>query len=340
MAPSVHRGRVTGRTELAFIVVSVATLWLPACSAPSGTADAPATVTVAEHVADVEEWRAWRRGTLEQPDGWLSLDGLIWLEEGESTFGSDPSSDIVYAEHGTPLFLGTFFVDGETARYEAAPDVVIGIVDSDEVVTSIVARQPPVEGADPVPTPVMTWGPLRWHVIQRREQLAIRLKDAMSPVLTGFDGIDMFPIQQEWRVAARFEFYDPVKPIMIPNILGTVGEGESPGAVIFEYDGETYRLDMWKDSDDPENFFTAFGDATNRDSTYGGGRFIWVDAPDANGHTVIDFNKAYNPPCVFTPYSTCPLPPGQLRPVHTTNPQFELPCPRQVPRFGRELGSS
>jgi uncharacterized protein (DUF1684 family) len=270
-------------------------------------------VTAAEHAANVEEWKAERRGSLLERDGWLSLVGLMWLDEGESSFGSDQARDLVYTASETPAAVDVFVVDGETVSFEPDPDLEIVTVDGERVIDSVVMRAPRVEGENSGPFPVLTWGSLRWQVMRRQGRFAVRLKDALSPVLLNFDHIEMFPTDRSWRVDARFELYDPPKPIMIPNVLGTVGEGESPGAVVFVVDGEIHRLDTWKDSDDPENFFTAFADLTNRDSTYGGGRFLWIDAPDQNGYTVVDFNRSYNPPCVFTPYATCPLPPDQNR---------------------------
>lgn len=285
------------------------------CSSDPAAAGIPEgpPVTAAEHAADVEEWGAARRGALLERDGWLSLVGLMWLDEGENSFGADPARDLVYTASETPAAVGVFVVDGETVSFEPVPDLEIVTLDGERVIDTVVMRAPRVEGEDSGPFPVLTWGSLRWQVIRRQDRFAVRLKDALSPVLLNFDHIEMFPIDRSWRVDARFEFYDPPKPILIPNILGTVGESESPGAVVFVVDGKIHRLDTWKDSDNPENFFTAFADLTNRDSTYGGGRFLWIDAPDENGYTVVDFNRSYNPPCVFTPYATCPLPPEQNR---------------------------
>ncbi len=161
--------------------------------------------------------------------------------------------------------------------------------------------------------PTLRWGTLSWFVIKRGDRIGVRLKDSANPLLSSFEGVPMFDVDPAHRYEGRFETYDPPGLIMIPTILGDLNETESPGAVVFEVEGETHRLDMWKDSDDPANFFTAFADLTNGDETYGGGKFIWVDAPDEQGRVVVDFNKSYNPPCVFTPYATCPLPPQQNR---------------------------
>ncbi len=300
---------------LCLVLVGSGLLATGCSSDPAAAVDIPEgpPVTAVEHAADVAEWETRRRETLNEPDGWLSLVGLMWLDEGENSFGSDQARDLVYTASETPPAVGVFVVSGETVSFEPAADLEINTVDGERVAGSVVMQAPRIEGEEADPFPILTWGPLRWHVIRRKGQFAVRLKDALSPILADFDRIEMFPVERSWRLDARFEPYDEPKTIMIPNILGTVGESESPGAVVFVVDGEIYRLDTWKDSDDPDNFFTAFGDLTNRHSTYGGGRFLWIDAPDENGYTFVDFNRAYNPPCVFTPYATCPLPPEQNR---------------------------
>ena len=304
-----HYGSIRDRGAGLILAIIVA-----GCGPAATTTSEPPTISEDEHLRVVEAWQANRIAELKEPDGWLSLVALMWLDEGDSTFGSDATSDLVYGGGDTPPRLGTFVVNGETVRFEAAPGVRVGVVDGEETVSSTVVRQPPGDGGGEAPAvPVLTWGPLRWHVIRRLEQFAVRLKDATSPALLAFEGIDSFPVDRAWRFGARFEAYDPPLTIRIPNILGNVNETKSPGAVVFEADGQTHRIDVWFDSEAEDGFFTVFGDATNRETTYGGGRFLWIDEPDETGRTVIDFNLAYNPPCVFTDYATCPLPPEQNR---------------------------
>jgi uncharacterized protein (DUF1684 family) len=290
----------------------VLTATLAGCSPPAASPGGPPPITEAEHGRLIETWQAKRAADLRQPDGWLSLVGLMWLEEGANTFGSDPSNNLVYAGGETPERLGTFSVEGETVRFEGAPGLHIRVVDSEEEVGSIIVRHPAAEeGGEPRGTPVLAWGPLRWQVIRRLEQFAVRLKDESSPTLVEFEGLESFPTDRAWRLGARFEAYDPPRTIGIPNALGNINETESPGAIVFEVDGEEHRIDVWFDSEAEDGYFTVFGDTTNRETTYGGGRFLWIDLPDELGRTVVDFNRAYNPPCVFTDYATCPLPPEQ-----------------------------
>ena len=149
-------------------------------------------------------------------------------------------------------------------------------------------------------------------MIERQDLVGIRLKDTANAAIAQFQGIDTFPVDVAWSIPARFDRYDPPKDIEVPNILGYVSRQPSPGAVVFRVDEVRYRLDVTGDPG-ASSFFVTFGDATNGRETYGGGRFLAVVAPDERGRTHIDFNLAYNPPCVFTAFATCPLPPPQNR---------------------------
>jgi uncharacterized protein (DUF1684 family) len=266
-------------------------------------------LTAEEHREAVAAWREKRIQKLTQPDGWLTLVGLFWMKDGSYTLGRDTSNNFVYAgvNGWVPSRLGAFHVQDGTARFDAAPGV------------AVLVQGQPVTSFNALPTdstgPKFEVGTLQWFVIRRGGELAVRMRDAASPVRTGFTPahIPLFDISPDWRLRARFVWHDPPDTVEIPNILGTMNPTPIPASVRFKMDGRNYELVLWKDSDDPANFFTAFADETNGGETYGGGRFIWVDAPDADGSTVIDFNRAYNPPCVFTEFATCPLPPLQNR---------------------------
>jgi uncharacterized protein len=279
---------------------SIALLLLPACESSP-----PPAPPVAEHLRSVEEWSSRRIATLREPDGWLSLVGLYWLRPGANGFGSDSSNPLVYPAAYVPPKLGDFVLENDTVRFDVAAGV--DITDGGAAIRSTVMTY---DGDHPT---VLRSGSLEWLIIRRGDRLGVRARDTLSPVRTGFEGIDRFPVDIGWRFAARFVTHEPADTIEVPNVLGTVNHTASPGTVVFEREGRTYSLRMWKDSDDPANFFTAFADRTNGGATYGGGRFLWVDAPDADGWTVVDFNRAYNPPCVFTEYATCPLPPRENR---------------------------
>lgn len=289
-------------------LITLLALFAASTAATACAPEAPPLDPV-EHALAVEEWSKTRHEKLMEPDGWLSLVGLFWLDQGVNTFGADPGNDLVYAgapDAQIPGLIGTFTREDMTVRFEAAPGVEVTTAGEPATfaILTVESGQEPLE---------LQLGSLRWFLIRRDERLAIRAKDSRSPVRTEFAGIEMFPTVTEWSLPARFEFHDPSDTIQVPNILGTVSDTPIPGTVHFELDGAGYSLSLWKDSDDPENFFTAFADQTNGIATYGGGRFLWVDAPDADGRTRVDFNRAYNPPCVFTEFATCPLPPPENR---------------------------
>lgn len=263
----------------------------------------------AAHRANVQEWRAWRHGELVKPDGWLSLSGLYWLLPGTYRLGSAPDNELVYSRAGVPALLGSFRVTETRVEFYPEPDLGTVLTGGDGGFAGALVYDAEIDGD----RAVMQWGDLQWYVIEREDHLALRLKDGASRLVQEFEGIDNFELAAEWRINATFVVHDPAKIIVVPNVFGTLNDVESPGAVVFEYEGETYSLDMWRDSGDAANFFTAFGDETNAQTSYGAGRFLWVDAPDEWGRTVVDFNRAYNPPCAFSPFATCPLPPMQNR---------------------------
>jgi len=259
-----------------------------------------------EHRAAVLAWQARRIEELSQPDGWLSVVGLFRLEGGRSTFGSDSGNTIIFPPQAPP-HIGTFIREGDAIRMEVEPDVVVS--HEGKPVTSTVLHSDAYDE-----TTVVSLGSFQWFAIERQDLLAIRLKDTANPAIREFQTLDTFPISPEWNLPARFDRYDPPRVIEVPNVLGTVAEQPSPGAVVFRVGGQRLRLDVTGDPD-AERFFITFGDRTNGNETYGGGRFLSVNAPDKQGRTFIDFNMAYNPPCVFTAFATCPLP----------NPQNRLP---------------
>jgi len=136
----------------------------------------------------------------------------------------------------------------------------------------------------------------------------IRFRDLESEAVKNFKGLERFPVNQNWRVAAQFKEFKPPKKMSVPNILGQIDEELSPGAVVFTKDGQTYSLQT---IDAEDKLWLIFADGTSGEETYGGGRFLYIDKPDSNGNVIVDFNKAYNPPCVLTKFATCPLPPKE-----------------------------
>jgi uncharacterized protein (DUF1684 family) len=151
-----------------------------------------------------------------------------------------------------------------------------------------------------------------FYVIRRGDRLAVRIKDAESPAREAFTGIDYFPIDPAWRSQARFEPYEPPRTSRVPTVVGVDETYEVPGVLAFEHRGEVHRLDVFLEQGETD-LFLVFGDLTNRAETYGGGRYLYTPPPGTDGTVVLDFNKAYNPPCVFTPFATCALPLPQNR---------------------------
>ena len=263
---------------------------------------APAKMSDAEYAAAFEGWRAERDAGLRRADSWLTLVGLFWLEEGENTFGSSSDNDLVFPEAKIAGRAGTFLLRDGVVSATAFEGVA---VEHEGHRVEAMELAPDTSG-DPT---VITAGSLSFYLIERSGRLGIRLKDSEAPELQEFSGLDYFPLDRKWAVQARFERFSEPRTVKIPNVLGGTFDEEVHGVIEFEVDGETYELTPT--GDPSESLFVVFGDETNGHETYGGGRFLTVDPPSADGTMVVDFNRAYNPPCVFSPYATCPLPPRQ-----------------------------
>lgn len=258
-------------------------------------------VYLSEHKA----WHSNRLMELKKPDGWLSLIGLHWLQPGENTFGSDPANSVVFPDlPGIPDRIGSFFVDKSVVRMVVQPGVNVTI-QSGSVTDSVIFGK----SKSPI---IVNLESLQWQIIKRKDLIGIRLRDTANPAIEAFEGIESFPVSLDWRVPARFDRYDPPRRIEIENVLGHITPQNSPGAVVFRIGTEEFRLDV-TGNPEAETFFIVFGDMTNGQETYKRGRFLSVDAPNEQGYLYIDFNKAFNPPCGFTAYATCPIPPLQNR---------------------------
>ena len=269
---------------------------------PTEEAEPSSPSEKARFLEEIETWRHERHESLQRPDGWLSLVGLVWLEPGENGVGSGEEHRVRLPD-SSPAEVGILRLDDGTVTFEAVPEA--GATIAGEPATTAVLRT----DADGEATEVHV-GPVHFYIIVRQDRFGVRIKDRQAPPLLAFEGMESFPVDLDWRVSARVLPYDPPRTIQVPNILGTVGEQASPGALEMTIDGETHRIDTLPGGDDG-SFFLVFGDTTNGHETYGGGRFLYTDPPADDGTVAVDFNRAYNPPCVFTPYATCPLPPPQ-----------------------------
>ncbi len=252
------------------------------------------------YIQQIQQWHQERLARLKKPDGWLSLVGLYWPTEGENRFGSDSSNGVVFPPKAPP-HMGTLLLKDNSVTLSVQPGVEI-TVDGKPVRKMVVYR----EGMEkPV---IMQHGSLSWFIIKRGTKLGVRLRDSENPKIAALKSIDYYPIDPVWRIPAHFEPYPEPKQIAIENILGMVEKEPSPGQLVFEWKGKPYRLETLEEGDE---LFVIVHDKTSGEETYGLGRYLYVKKP-APGETVwLDFNKAYNPPCAFTDYATCPLPPPQ-----------------------------
>ena len=247
--------------------------------------------------AGVVEWRAGRLERLTAPDGFLTLVGLFWLDQESATFGGSADSDLVFPGAGDPV-LGEFRLAEDGVRMIAEPGVAL-LADGEPVQSILIADD---TTDDPV---TITYGSLAWTVIQRDGRFAVRLRDYENPVLESFPPLQYFPIDPEWRIDAVLRPYAEPRKVAADTVIDGLGWNPvSPGVVTFEKDGQTYEIEAYLVG---ERLFLVFGDQTNGQATYPAGRFLYADMPGDNGRTVLDFNRAYSPPCAFNDFSTCPV---------------------------------
>lgn len=261
-----------------------------ACQAaerPAAETKTPA-MDPAAYENEIRQWQTNRAERLKREDGWLSLVGLEWLKEGDN-----------------PAPAGTLSLSSGKVTFNPAEDATI---DNKPVSGSVALLADTEQGG---PTIVQT-GTKRFNVIKRGDRFGLRIKDSRAPTRLNFAGLDYFPIDPKWRVEARLEAYHPPKQIPITDVTGMTSNNISPGALVFQLDGKEYRIDPIIEEGSDE-LFIIFKDETSKDATYPAGRYLYANKPGTDGKVIVDFNKAYNPPCVFTPYATCPLPPPQNR---------------------------
>jgi uncharacterized protein len=282
-------------TLIAALVLSVA---LPASATAAGA-------NPAAEQANVLGWRAQRLTELTSDTGWLTLAGLFWLKAGSNSFGSGPGNDLILSNAALAKTAGTFQVAGNLVRFLARPGA--GVFLNGTAVDSVALHS----DASGEPTTLAS-GSLRFFVIERGGKLGVRVRDLNNPRRLEFHGLQYFPVSDKWLLNARFIPYPPDKHIRIVNILGMEEEAVSPGALEFTQDGREWRLDTVLEQAGDQQLFIMFADATSGQETYGGGRFLYIPLPVA-GNVVVDFNKAYNPPCALNDFATCPLPPPQNR---------------------------
>ena len=255
--------------------------------------------------ARIADWRAKRLASLTSETGWLTPIALYWLKEGENSFGRAPDRAFSLDDAALGADTGAFILTGGHVRYVAHASEAMTYLG--KPVTSLDL----VSDADEKPTEMIA-GSLHFMLIERAGHLGIRVRDSVSPNRLQFKGLKYFPVRADWHIQAHFEPYVPEHHIPIVNILGMTEDMTSPGAIVFERDGRTWRLDAILEAPGDQELFVMFSDATSGRETYGAGRFLYVGLPTAD-RIEVDFNEAYNPPCAFTDFATCPLPPQQNR---------------------------
>ncbi|MCU1310991.1 MAG: hypothetical protein JWO20_2116 [Candidatus Angelobacter sp.] len=248
--------------------------------------------------ASILKWREERQSKLRADDGWLTVAGLFWLKEGENTFGSEKSNDIELPKSAPPK-AGSFLLKQGKVILRLNPGIQMALNGKPAQETELHPDSDKLQS-----------GSLTIFVINRGDKVGIRLKDKNSAARKDFKGLSYYPIDPKLRVIADFIPYDPPKKIAIPTVLGTKVEEPSPGRAEFAIAGKKFSLEPVEE--DADTLFFIFKDPTAGPETYGAGRFLYTPKP-RDGKVILDFNKAENPPCAFTPYATCPLPPPQNR---------------------------
>ncbi len=257
----------------AFFLVAVASAAWPAADA---------------YVAEIEAWRREREKRLAADDGWLTVAGLFWLKEGPNSFGTDPSCDIVLPAGSAPPRAGLFEHSGGRTLLRWADR--------------------PAEPVEMRPDEtIVPFGDLSFQVIRRGSRYGVRLRDKNSRYRREFAGLKWYPVKAAWRVTARLVPYPEPRKLRVGSTIGEPQEFDAPGYLDFELEGRRLRLEPAQAGGE---LFILFRDLTSGKTTYPAGRFLYA-SPANDGTVVLDFNKAYSPPCAFTPYTTCPLPPRQ-----------------------------
>ncbi|MFC2155169.1 DUF1684 domain-containing protein [Acidobacteriota bacterium] len=251
------------------------------------------------YLAKIKEWQQKRLEGLKAKDSWLSLAGLFWLKEGKNTFGSDAANDLILTDVKAPARIGSFILENGKVRFLSAQGEIV--MHGSKVIFEMALKND-TEGK---PT-ILSSGTLSWFIIKRGDCLGVRVRDSAHLRIDKLKKIDSFPIDTDWRVEAVLERFEKPRMIKVPNVLGMENDSPAPGVLVFKINGKIHRLTPLGGAG---NLFLIFGDETNTAETYGGGRFLSVKKTDDKGRTVIDFNMAVNPPCAFSPFATCPLPP-------------------------------
>ena len=264
--------------------------------------------TEADHYKQgVEQWRADRLERLTAPDGWLSLIGLEWLKPGDNRIGSAADNDIVLKAGPTHLGVVTLAGDGSMQLTLAADSGAL--IDGKAVQQATLVDDAHAGEAGPT---TVSFGTASFYAIDRSDRKGLRVKDTDAPTRKHFAGIESFPIDSSWQIEATWVPAEPSETLEMGTAIGTVDKYPVPGKLEFTHDGKRFALLPVIEEPGDAQYFIVFADRTSGKETYGAARFVYVDPPK-DGKVVLDFNKAYNPPCAFTSFATCPLAPPENR---------------------------
>lgn len=255
--------------------------------------------------ADMQEFRKKRSEEIANPTGWAALVGLHWLSQGEFVVGADGISAVRLTGPSAPGRLGTLNVNGTDVHLRISTGLDAFVKGQQVYDLDMKPGTPASDG--------LKIGGLTMVLVKRGPRLALRVWDAKAPNLAGFKGLQWMPIDAKWRFNARFTAHPSTQPrIKVQNVLGETVEMLNPGFVEFSFGGKTYTLEAMLEEDHAKELFFIFKDGTSGKTTYGAGRYLYTPMP-TNGTVDLDFNRAKNPPCAFTAFATCPLPPAKNR---------------------------
>lgn len=249
----------------------------------------------------LSEWKENRFAELKSPFGWTSVVGLYWMRNSTAYFGRKDNNDFILPSTA-PTAFGKL-VRSDSALYMMAYNSLRVHVNGESAPSKVQMLTDKDEGG---PT-VASWKSLQWYFIKREDKVYLRVKDSLSTYRENLKDIPYFPVGKQWIIQAKFTSAGSNDRVQYSNILDMQLDDPIAGHLDFEIDGRPYRL-IALDNDD-QSYFVIFSDQTTGKTTYGGGRYIYPQKADESGFTILDFNKAVNPPCVFTPFATCPLPP-------------------------------
>lgn len=250
---------------------------------------------------EIKQWDEKRIESLRSANGWVNLAGLFWLTPGENKFGAASDNQIVFNDPRFPAHLGSFILNEKEVMWKTAPGNEVYNKQQlvDQLIHFDINQNQGIQ---------LAYQTFRWTIIKRENMVGVRFRDLDHPNLKIFHHIERYKPSLQWKINATLE-QSLYASVSITNVLGQTYQMPSPGKIVFEIEGKKYKLDAVDEGGD--DLFILFADDTNAEDTYESGRFLYIPKPDANGNTVVDFNKSINPPCAFSTFATCPLPPKQ-----------------------------